>query len=921
MTTVTYFGLKGIYMGFDVYDSVPVHCNYKRANINNSCVTMQMYFDSQSDANSSNYNLNLLPNGKFSFEGSISAFTPNEWADYTMIPERTPVLGVNLKNGTINGGDCTNYTLEFFIPYASVGLDGAPKALYIAPAIRSYDSEDMDASAVSSVRLHEEKEELRSQGLWTECFYAFDENGLISNEISFDNGSNGEVKEFYGRDYTLKDVPARFVILPNEGYRLKNITANGKDVLDRITIKNGEIILDLGYVNEDLEISSTFEEISSANVTLTGEVNNTANYDISKLKMILTDGAKIYNVSISENGEYSATVPMGKYVALYVLNDRVVKVEKIDLSKSAEVNVNTSGKVYVSDFVVNSPSVHKRIAEIGTEFIAEYFIGMEKLNFDYNESKEEFFGGQVIFRTKDNVKIAFQLLRWDNRIIFKNVNDNLGTTFMTLLSGSTTANPKYVTDFPDEIAESLIENNGLTVAIDRSGEIWNAYVRVGNKYYLMLENVKISGITEADNIENIWLQSATATNENNAFVKDMTVWLYPTEDIIPEERPMVVSSGSNTQIKSVDLGQKFRMEVFVGMDELDFNYWTEGNKQKYNLRIILSIDGTVGAGVFSLLGYDNRVMLKDEKNNNAIKLFVLSQGSTTENPLFTSDYPEAVASAIIQNKGITLVIERNGELWNTYVKVEDTYYLVHKGVSIGTIGTANITNVLFQCPEVSNTNRAYIKEFVIDENPADINKCVYRNVSDTSADSGESVVIASGDFGTKFRVETFIGQENLNLTYDASATSDVWKTTITFRGADNTKTGFFLFRYGNRIIFRDGSGSVAKTLFAITENGYAQGAGSKFSDATMQLLAQEIATKNGITIAIDRDGKTWTAYIKIGENYYKVGSVEVTSISETVSVSSIEIYGGLGTSSTNPSYAKWTEIVVNPDDTIIEIEG
>jgi hypothetical protein len=141
-----------------------------------------------------------------------------------------------------------------------------------------------------------------------------------------------------------------------------------------------------------------------------------------------------------------------------------------------------------------------------------------------------------------------------------------------------------------------------------------------------------------------------------------------------------------------------------------------------------------------------------------------------------------------------------------------------------------------------------------------------------------------------------------------------------FRGTDNTKTGFFLFRYGNRIIFREANNKFAKNLFTITESGYGQHTGATFSDAAMALMSAEVATNNGITVAIERNGTTWTAYIKVNGNYYKVGSTELTATGIDVSVSSVELYGGLGTSSTNPSYAKNTLVIINPKDTITTTE-
>ena len=312
--------------------------------------------------------------------------------------------------------------------------------------------------------------------------------------------------------------------------------------------------------------------------------------------------------------------------------------------------------------------------------------------------------------------------------------------------------------------------------------------------------------------------------------------------------------------------------------------------------------------MFSLIGYDNRVMLKEETNNNSVKLFVLSEGSTTANPKYTTDYPDVVAQSIIQNKGITMVLERNGSLWNTYVKVGDTYYLVHSGVACGNIGTNDITNILVQCSEATTSNRACVKEVTISENPSAITKLAYKSngIATTASNADVSAVLVSGDF----RAEFFIGKDALNYDYQTGTASEQFGVQCRFYNTTtNANANFQLLRWGNKIYIKNTNNNKGFVIMELSSDSTTSSPKYTATEG-WEAVCEELIKNNGLTFMVERINGKWNVYAKVNDVYYK--ALENLDINDmgTNDIDMVKLQSGNATS-TNRAIVKDLVIETN----------
>jgi hypothetical protein len=166
------------------------------------------------------------------------------------------------------------------------------------------------------------------------------------------------------------------------------------------------------------------------------------------------------------------------------------------------------------------------------------FIGNETLDLAYNGGT---FTNQITFRTVSG-NLGFQFLRYQNRMIFKEVNKKVNMELFEIIDGSTTAEPKYKarSNWPlyQDIVDSIIEEKGLSLVIERKGATWYAYIKANGNYYKVCN---VGGTNSFDYSATINAETAItsvelyaaggASTSNPAYMKNVVVTLNPTDTI------------------------------------------------------------------------------------------------------------------------------------------------------------------------------------------------------------------------------------------------------------------------------------------------------------------------------------------------------------------------------------------------------
>jgi hypothetical protein len=127
-------------------------------------------------------------------------------------------------------------------------------------------------------------------------------------------------------------------------------------------------------------------------------------------------------------------------------------------------------------------------------------------------------------------------------MIFKQVNKKVEMELFEIIDGSTTAEPKYQAKngWPlyQDIVDSIIEEKGLSVVIERKGATWYAYIKANEKYYKVCNvggtnsfnySATINAEMTITSVE-LYAESGASTS-NPAYMKNVVVTLNPTDTI------------------------------------------------------------------------------------------------------------------------------------------------------------------------------------------------------------------------------------------------------------------------------------------------------------------------------------------------------------------------------------------------------
>ena len=494
MTTA--FGEKGLYFAYDVDDSVSVKNAVTRDSYNNSCIEMYLTVNVDKIETVFQYEIDLMPTGGYSVKKNASSISGDTWTGYE-VKDHHPTLAATTKNGNVNDETCNGYTLEYFMPYEYLLLDGAPQSVSVNPClISSYGNEATAGRNWCPIASYDL---LAYDYVNASMHYRFDVNGLIGYDYTV-SANGGAVVETNGKENIIDNRSAKFEIKADAGKRVKTLTVNGEDKLGAIVIENGKPILDLTGIKENAAIVAEFEAIPEETATIGGTLHNTTVYEDADLTVRLFDGTNVYDAAYdAATGAFSATVPQGENYKLIVarVSDGVtVKEEKIALLSDVTdkvLSTITNVSVLGADGVtMNAPLSGDGLTSIasglnlGENFTLEYFLGLtdhlfpaasENANNDthyavlravlYNGSEQAFYTGLEMRGQKD-------LAMWgDNPAVSFSFESN---------------QPKY-----SGVIDYARANNGITFVVDRQGSVVTAYAKTSSDSLVKLLEGEVSG--------------------------------------------------------------------------------------------------------------------------------------------------------------------------------------------------------------------------------------------------------------------------------------------------------------------------------------------------------------------------------------------------------------------------------------------
>ena len=258
ITFTTSYGTKGVYFGMKVEEhGTNIWVNPDRASYMNSCI--EMYMGPSEDTNEHRlFEFDFLANGSYT-----SKFRYSDWTEVKAPVNILPIVASETIGGEVNTPECTGYIVEGFLPFAYldfVGYDVSDPQnmiLGIAPVhifSFNYNGTDTDADRFWSPW---PGEYLPNFNMWNpSTFFRFGKSGLISHKIIVNQtgSGTGTVQEKSGLDYVLSGVDTTFVVQTVNNARVKAITVNGVDYMDKLSELQGEYRFTVEKPSQDIVI-------------------------------------------------------------------------------------------------------------------------------------------------------------------------------------------------------------------------------------------------------------------------------------------------------------------------------------------------------------------------------------------------------------------------------------------------------------------------------------------------------------------------------------------------------------------------------------------------------------------------------------------------------------------------------------------
>ncbi len=227
----TYFSETGIVVAAHIVDSRAAVYSSSVATGNQTCFNGYFAFGDTTTSGDDVYEIENTAANVF----KISEFVSGNLQVMHTAENVTPVHAVK-RVGDITKGECYEYYVEYFMPYALFGRSERPDTVYFNPTMISATLDEY-GSAIADLRtwynFGGEQSSLNGWGK-PNCGYVFDRNGFISNELTIEEAEGGAVTEEWGYDWTITGDMVNLNIVPDEGWRLAHLYVNGEDVAEEV---------------------------------------------------------------------------------------------------------------------------------------------------------------------------------------------------------------------------------------------------------------------------------------------------------------------------------------------------------------------------------------------------------------------------------------------------------------------------------------------------------------------------------------------------------------------------------------------------------------------------------------------------------------------------------------------------------------
>lgn len=203
MKVYAHLGQEGVFFGFVSNDRY-VNYNTRNAVFNNTSVEIQVAQNGTETLNSDVVQLRLGANG-----------TPDQWVGfpsedgYNYSNKYIPSMGAVHIDGELNK-QANGYSVELYLPYASIGLSEKPESVVCAPSFNTMPDPTSETRATWTMMLGCD---LGQPATW----YVVDETGMTAHTAGFAaKGTNVSQSKGYNEFYYFDSVPSESYYLKSE---------------------------------------------------------------------------------------------------------------------------------------------------------------------------------------------------------------------------------------------------------------------------------------------------------------------------------------------------------------------------------------------------------------------------------------------------------------------------------------------------------------------------------------------------------------------------------------------------------------------------------------------------------------------------------------------------------------------------------
>ena len=256
---------KGLYLAFDIEENGSnIWVNPDRDSFCNSCI--ELYMDSaDSDSMTKRaIEFDLMADGTYSLR-SRAGYNGGWKAAYYKDAE-SPVTACATKGGPVNDRSCYGYSYEIFMPKAYLeylGYDFSTDMLVALNPVHII-SLDYNTKDYTVARLYSQWVGDYANGYnWgiPSSWLVFGKDGLAGHKINVSQSgetSLGMVSGLDGVNVVNTGHTGKLEIVCLNGGKLKVLTVNGQNVMDKVVWKGDYGTLDIGEVTADVNVSAAF---------------------------------------------------------------------------------------------------------------------------------------------------------------------------------------------------------------------------------------------------------------------------------------------------------------------------------------------------------------------------------------------------------------------------------------------------------------------------------------------------------------------------------------------------------------------------------------------------------------------------------------------------------------------------------------